>query len=160
MSYPISLHAQPRNQSHPDSVSSTIITPTLPLNSCQVCLPLSILIISDLAQILASLPPGLLLYYTVNFWTLILPFQSIFGLAAEKILLQHQSDQFTRPYLQLSKVNTKPLPPPQADIPKGKPKYPGHSRPSVIWTKLTLPASFPSTLPLQLQPHHCNLYFQ
>lgn len=44
-----------------------IIIPTLPLNSYQVCLLLSILITSDVAQILASLPPELLLYYTVSF---------------------------------------------------------------------------------------------
>ena len=44
-----------------------IIVPTLPLNSYQVSLLLSILITSDVAQILASLPPELLLYYSVSF---------------------------------------------------------------------------------------------
>lgn len=79
-----------------------IIMPTLPLNSYQVSL-LSILITSDVAQSLASLPPELLLYYTVSFWTPISPFNLSFVLLLKRFF--HNTKQINLPAL-LSIIKT------------------------------------------------------
>ena len=123
-----------------------IIVPTLPLNSYQVSLLLSILITSDVAQILVSLPPELLLYYTVSFWTLISPFNLSFVLLLKRFF--HNTKQINLPGPTLNYQNQTLRAPscPQADIPQGKFKGLCNSRPSVIWIKVILPASFPSTL--------------
>ena len=123
-----------------------IIIPILPLNSYQVCLLLSILITSDVAQILASLPPELLLYYTVNFWTLISPFNLSFVLLLKRFFHNTKQINFPGPTLKYQNQILRVPSCPQADIPQGKSKGLCNSRPSVIWNKVILPASFPSTL--------------